>query len=54
MPGPCLVKEPPGVLGVDISLLAAVALTIFISSIDILDVLVTNPIATEKYSAGFT
>ncbi|MAN93814.1 MAG: hypothetical protein CL700_06370 [Chloroflexi bacterium] len=54
MPGPCLVKEPSGVLGVDISLSAAVALTIFISSINIFDVLVTNPIATEKSSAGFT
>ena len=38
----------------DISLSAAVALTIFISSINIFDVLVTNPIATEKSSAGFT
>ena len=54
MPGPCLVKEPPGVLGVGISLSAAVALTIIMSCINFFDVLVTNPIATEKSSAGFT
>lgn len=54
MPGPCLVKEPPGVLGVGISLSAAVALIIFLSCINFFDVVVINPIATEKSSAGFT
>ena len=54
MPGPFLVKEPPGPSGVETSMPMADVLTIFIQSINIFDVLATNHTVFGNPNAGFT